>query len=266
MYDAILLRYGEIFLKGKNKNMFENKLISNIKLISGVDKVKLLRARPVLDYFSEHHILKRVLGLVSYSPAIKVEKDLDSIKQKAVELLKGKKGQFKVVTKRSDKRFPLKSPEINVEVGKFIESSLKNLEFSFKDPDYVLNLEINQDGAYLFMEVFPCFGGLPVGVEGKVTLLYEGKESVVAGWLMMKRGVGLDIFPVKKLNGADFEILQKFSPKKIMILDKLYDNSLVSGQNFVNLKDYEFENKVFRPLVAFSKKEILDRYEDIKKA
>jgi len=266
MYDTILLRYGEIFLKGKNKNVFENKLVSNIKKISGVGEVKLLRARLVVNYFSEHCLLRRVLGLVSYSPATKVEKDLDEIKKEAVSLLKDKKGKFKVVTKRSDKRFPSTSPEINVEIGKFIEASLESLEFAFKDPDYVLNLEINQDGAYLFTEVVPCFGGLPVGVEGKVTLLYEGEESIVAGWLMMKRGVGIDIFPVKKLNGADFEILQRFSPTKIMVLEELYENSLVSGQNFSNLKDYGFENEIFRPLIAFSDSEINEKYEDIKKA
>ncbi|MBU1111868.1 MAG: THUMP domain-containing protein [archaeon] len=265
MYDTILLRYGEIFLKGKNKKVFENKLVRNIKAISGVNEVKLLRARLVVDYFSELVLLRRVLGLVSYSPAVKVEKDLDVICKKAVSLLKGKKGKFKVVTKRSDKRFPLESPEINVEVGKFIESSLKDLEFSFKDPDYILNLEINQDGAYLFTDVFPCFGGLPVGVEGKVTLLYEGFESVVAGWLMMKRGVGLDIFAVKKLTEEDLEILQKFSPKKITVLGKLSGNSLVSGQSFNNLKDYGFSGGIFRPLIAFSSEEILGRYEGIKR-
>jgi len=260
-YGCLLLRYGEIFLKGKNKVVFERKLVSNIKKIIGVE-VRLLRARLVTEYINDHEKLRRILGLVSYSPAIRVDKEMDDIKKAALGVLRLKKGTFKVVTKRSDKRFPIKSPDLNVQLGQYIESSLKNLEFSFKDPEHVLNVEINQEGAYLFTEVISCFGGLPVGVEGKVTLLYEGMESIVAGWLMMKRGVGLDVFCLDKVK--DLEILQKFSSNEIKVLDNLNKSSLVSGQNFDNLKDYKFDQAVFRPLVAFSEREIKEKFDKIK--
>ena len=112
-YNSILLRYGEIFLKGKNRSMFERKLILNIEHIAKV-KVKHLRSRLVVDYFANHIILKKIFGLVSYSPALKIETNVEEIKKWSLKLLKGKKGVFKIKTKRSDKRFPIKSRRLEV--------------------------------------------------------------------------------------------------------------------------------------------------------
>ncbi len=262
--DYILLRYGEIFLKGHNQSFFEDKLIENLRKIAGVPKVKKVRGRLIIDYFSEHHKLQQVFGLVSYSPAIKVEKEMEKIQQKAVELLRGKKGTFKIEPKRSDKSFPLTSPEINIVLGKYIEAHT-SLTFDGINPQHLLGVEINQDGAYLFIEIVPCFGGLPTGVEGKVALLVEDEASILAGLLMMKRGCY--VVPIG-FKAKDVSLLQKFSPmplqfnvvKSFSEVERFMQErelpALVVGQKFEEYKRLGFSGVVLRPLVAYDYTEI----------
>ena len=272
-YNYILLRYGEIFLKGKNRGTFERKLVNNIKKITGISEIQLLRGRIISPYFAEHNNLKKVFGLTSYSPAIKVGKDVEIIKKSVLNLMKDKKGTFKVITKRSDKRFPIKSPDFNVQLGIFLEKEVEDLTFSFKEYDYEINVEINQEAAYLFNEKIPCLGGLPVGVEGKVGLIYENEANLVAGLLMMRRGADVKVFSLNDISEGSLDLLQKFSPKEINF-EKIEDISnlsnekltLVSGQNFTNFKEYDGLEKdlsegiikklIFRPLIGFSKEEI----------
>ncbi len=260
LYDSILLRPGEIFLKGLNIGYFEQKLINNLQKIAGVKPRKKLRGRLILDFFPEHSSLKRVFGLTSYSPAVKVEKSMEAIRQKSLELLVGKKGTFKIEPKRSDKSFPLTSPEINMTLGKFIEENT-SLRFEGKNPDHLLGIEINQDGAYLFTEIVPCFGGLPTGVEGRVALWVEDSASILAGLLMMKRGCDVVSICFK---AKDVSLLQKFSPVKITLkvvkdfveLERFVRENkllvLVSGQRFEQYKEYSAKLTVLRPLVAYS--------------
>ena len=215
VYDTILLRYGEIFLKGANKGIFEHKLTENIAKmlkkegVSGL-KVRNSRGRMLLPYFPAHAALRRVYGLVSYSPAVHVEKNTEKIQQKAVELLRGKTGTFRISTKRSDKSFPVPSPEFNRLVGEQVEKHTK-LRFSSAAPEITLVIEINQEGAYLFFESIACAGGLPAGVEGKVLLLVEGEASLLAGLLFLKRGCSIvpvafaekDISPLRHLDHTE---------------------------------------------------------------
>ncbi len=252
-FTHLLLRMGEIFLKGENQAYFEKKLIENVGKLSG-RKTEKLRFRLILEYFPEHKLLKRVFGLTSYSPAVRAGKDLEEIKKAASDLLAGLKGTFRIETRRADKSFPLKSPEVNVEVGKFIEKN-SGLIFDFQKPERVLSIEINQDGAYLFLETIRCFGGLPVGAEGSVALLLENKNpsrpkgrgifnvsdtlhdngklmqnnpttvnrkvsdtneaSILAGLLFMKRGC--NIFPVAFAGKGekDISLLQEYYPRKL---------------------------------------------------
>jgi len=255
--EYVLLRYGEIFLKGKNRSFFEKRLIDNIKKITEINKVKKLRSRLIADYFPKHSKLKNVFGLTSYSPAFFADKDMEKIKEKALSIIKNKQGSFKIETKRSDKTFPLKSPEINVLVGEFIEKNT-NLKFSFENAENILKIEINQQGAYFFFDTIQCFGGLPTGVEGEIYLLVENEASLLAGLLMMKRGCS--IVPLSSRN-KDISLLQKFSPEKLELnaindLYKLKEEVLVIGQNFDNLKKYDPESMIFRPLIAYSDKKI----------
>lgn len=265
IYDAVLLRYGEIFLKGKNKSFFERKLFRNIKVLTGIKNIKKLQSRLVADYFPEHTRLRNVFGLTSYSLAVQAEKDPEKIKQKALAMLHHKKGTFRVETKRADKHFPHISPEFNALVGKFVEKECRDLKFSFKNPDIVLNIEINQGGAYLFLETVSCPGGLPAGVEGTVILLVEDKTSVLAGLLFMKRGC--NIIPVS-FGEKDLSLLQKFSPSPLklkivqdiseleMLGSKYGISILVSGQHFKRYKKYDTQLLLMRPLISYTDVEI----------
>jgi adenylyl- and sulfurtransferase ThiI len=263
--DTILLRYGEIFLKGKNRNYFEKKLVENIKKIAAVKKIKKLRSRFVVDFFKSHSNLRKVFGLTSYSPSFRVEKDIMAIKKKALEMLDEKGGSFKVNSKRSDKTFLVKSPDLNVLVGEHVESN-SELKFSFSNPDNILKIEINQEGAYLFFETIECFGGLPTGVEGKVDVLIENEASLLAGLMFMKRGC--NIFPVSFYK-KEISLLQKFSPIKLELkiikdLSELRGEVLVVGDNFDNLKEHEVELMVMKPLIAFNEEKIGKELEKFK--
>ena len=262
-YTHILLRPGEIFLKGKNIGTFERKLVENIKKLTSVHKVKKLRGRFIIDYFTENEKLKSVFGLTSYSLALKSETGLEKIKKNSLKILNeffkkndDKINTFRVETKRSDKTFPIKSPELNVIIGKYLEEN-SELEFKFKKQDITLHIEINQEGVYLFTEKINCFGGLPTGVSGKVNLLIENYASLLAGLMFMKRGC--DVIPLA-YSKQDISLLQKYSPQKLKLkivkdLSEFNKEVLVVGDNFDNKKDYPV-NLVFRPLIAFSNKEI----------
>ncbi len=264
LYDTILLRYGELFLKGKNRPLFEKKLVENIKKIAVGPKIRKIQGRLVADYFSEHTKLRNVFGLVSYSPALRAEKKEKSILEAAAVLLKGKKGTFKIETKRSDKSFLTTSMEFNKIAGMFIEKNTA-LSFCSENPETVLGIEINQDGAYLFLETISCFGGLPTGVEGKALLLVENEASLLAGLLFMKRGCS--VIPVA-FGDKDISLLQKFSPTTLSL--KLVQNFeelerisregkvevLVCGQNYDACQSYSTKLLIMRPLIAHNAQKI----------
>ena len=271
-YDTILLRYGEIFLKGKNKGIFERKLVENVRKMAtraGVSRPQIIKSqgRLLLGYFPEHLVLRRVFGLTSYSPAVHVEKNVDKIQHKAVELLQGKTGTFKVITKRSDKSFPIISPEFNRMVGTYIEQKTPLL-FSPASPEVILEIEINQEGAYLFFETIICGGGLPTGVEGKAVLLVEDEADLLAGLLFMKRGCS--VFPVA-LAEKDISVLQAFSPAELKLhlvkdfpeleglATKKEISILVNGQVLGDKAKYKTNLMVMKPLVAYSKKQIQEQ-------
>lgn len=272
--DYLLLRYGEIFLKGGNIKQFERKLRENIREIAGIKEIKQLRCRLILDYFDRHRLLRRVFGLVSYSPVDFVEKDLEKIKAKSLEMVRGLKGTFKVETQRSDKTFSIKSPELNILIGRFIEEN-SSLKFARDNPDHLLGIEINHQGVYLFTETVQCFGGLPTGVEGKAGLLVEDKNSLLAGLLMMKRGCDLVLVGFKKF---EIDLLQRFSPTKLELkvvkdFSELEDflaqkkiSVLVSGQRFEDYQKLKTHLMILRPLVAFGKEEakrLLKEYNEV---
>lgn len=258
-YTHLLVRYGELFLKGKNRGTFELKLWDNIKAITGINVSIKTQGRAILPYFNEHASLKRVFGLSSYSPTVRVEQNTEAIKKALVMMLSGRLGMFRVVTNRADKRFPVKSPELNVLLGRHIESHT-SLRFSLENAQILIGVEINQKGVFLFTETISCFGGLPTGVEGKVVLLLEDKASVLAGLLMMKRGVS--VFPAG-FHHADISLMQKYSPARIT--SKLvgtygeleqYAASfgigvMVTGEMFSTLRENKTSMMVLKPLVAY---------------
>lgn len=269
---SIILRYGELFLKGRNRRFFERKLMDNLKDQLNLGKIYRLQGRLMVSYFQEHHSLRNVFGLVSYSPALRAGSDLPQIKEQALKILQSKTGTFKIDTKRSDKTFHFKSMELNRIVGEYIEEN-SNLVFKMEKPDHTLYIEINEKGIYLFTEIVPCCGGIPTGAEGKVLLLLENEASILAGILMMKRGA--KIVPISVHGKKDLSLLQKYSPQELKLrqfnsMKEIENYATLKGINafvrsnlFENVKEEESSLVIFKPLVSYSPEKIktqLDLY------
>ena len=195
MRKVLLVRYGEVFLKGANRPHFLKLLTDNVKRavkpIGG--KVWLSDSRiyisDVEDMDECVRRVRKVFGLYSVSPAIECEKDLDVIAEQCIEMMKGKRGSFKVYGKRSDKKFPMNSLEFAAELGGRILESNPHLTVDIHTPQHKLRVEI-RDNCYICCEEIMAVGGLPMGSSGRAALLLSGGiDSPVAGYCMMKRGV-----------------------------------------------------------------------------
>ena len=195
MRKVLLVRYGEVFLKGANRPHFLKLLTDNVKRavkpIGG--RVWLSDSRiyvsDVEDMDECVRRVRKVFGLYSVSPAIECEKDLDVISEQCIEMMKGKRGSFKVYGKRSDKKFPMNSLEFAAELGGRILESNPHLTVDIHNPQHKLRVEI-RDNCYICCEEIMAVGGLPMGSSGRAALLLSGGiDSPVAGYCMMKRGV-----------------------------------------------------------------------------
>lgn len=209
MKKVLLIRYGEIILKGLNRPVFEEKLINNIKKsLQGLGKTAVIRSQariyiePVdedYDFAAAIERLKKVFGIVSVSPVLKVETDFEEIKRRSLEIVRerleksgGSRMTFKVESKRGDKRFPMESPEICARLGEYLLDNLPGLEVDVHSPSMTLYVEV-RESTYLYSERIPSYGGLPLGTNGKALLLLSGGiDSPVAGWMMAKRGVEIE--------------------------------------------------------------------------
>lgn len=203
---VILVRYGEIHLKGDNRPYFERLLLSAIKksLAAFPDaKVERGDGRYFVSGFEEADspeiisALKKVFGVHSVIPAYETKKELDAIAEEAIRQMdefieeNGKK-TFKVETKRSDKRFPMKSTEISMEVGGRILDHDPELKVDIHEPEMRVYIEVRRESAYVYTKVIPGQGGMPIGSSGKAMLLISGGiDSPVAGHMTAKRGVKL---------------------------------------------------------------------------
>ena len=196
MQDLLLVRYGEIFLKGLNRPYFIRALVRKIRYaVRGMGaEVRLNDGRIFVRGFSDLDEcvdrVTRVFGVHSVCPAVEMPKeDFDAICAKAVEMTEGLSGTFKVNARRSDKRYPMNSPAINEEAGYRILQAHPDLKVDVHNPEHVVNIEI-RDQAYLYVKVIPAVGGMPVGTNGNAALLLSGGiDSPVAGWMIAKRGV-----------------------------------------------------------------------------
>lgn len=203
--EIILVKIGEIVLKGLNRRMFEDVLVKNIKhAIYKFGKFEIVISQSTIyispedDDIDLDEVLEAVLkvfGIASVSKACVAPKDLEQIQKVAVKYLKNTLESiktFKVESKRADKRFPFKSPEISASVGGYILEKFPNLSVDVHNPDLVVNVEIREKSAYIRGEALHGAGGIPVGTGGKAAILISGGiDSPVAAWMMAKRGVQL---------------------------------------------------------------------------
>ena len=209
MKEVILLRYGEIHLKGRNRKFFENILLDNIKKsLKNIEcKVLQISGRYLVTDFdssNKHKIIqkmKNVFGLVSLSCAweIKTEqKEIEKLSLKFFEKISEnidlKNSSFKVSVNRADKKFPIHSDEFGAHIGGVILEKFENLKVNLRKPKIELIIEIRENGfTYILTEKIACVGGMPVGCSGQGLLMLSGGiDSPVAGYLMAKRGLILN--------------------------------------------------------------------------
>lgn len=196
-HDFIVIHYAEIGIKGKNRSVFENRLLRNIRrALEGLEyrSVKRVPGRLLLELSKGSDVkriserLGRVFGIASFSPAWSCRPDMKAIEAKSVDAMKGRKGSFRASAVRSWKQFKTGSTGVNERVGAAIVRKY-GLKVNLSKPKTNLAIEILPDMALLYTEKMEGPGGLPVGVSGKVVcLLSGGIDSPVAGILMMKRG------------------------------------------------------------------------------
>jgi len=204
MYERILVRYGDLTLKGKNKRVFLDKVNALVKEKVNNPRVtyelKHDRLYILLNGEDHHQIIKgldKVSGLSSYSLVTKTKRDIESIKKKALEVVKSEIGsyviKFKVETKRSDKSYPLLSPQITQIVAAHVLKNTDMLVVDVHKPELVLHVEVRLEAAFVYCKKIKGMGGFPVGVAGKGLLMLSGGiDSPVAGFLAMKQGVQIE--------------------------------------------------------------------------
>lgn len=205
MKEVILIKNGELALKGLNRRTFEDILKKNMKhRLESVGRFTFRTAQSTIvaepenedvDLDAAADIIGRVFGIAGYSRALAVEKEFQTILRNTVEYLGDEleaASTFKVEAKRSDKKFPLKSPEICREAGGYILNKFDHLKVDVYNPDVIVNIEIRDDYAYIHGKQIKGAGGMPVGSAGKACLLISGGiDSPVSGYMMAKRGLEL---------------------------------------------------------------------------
>lgn len=203
-YSEIMIRYGELSTKKKNRMRFINKLKNNMEHVLSIYpdvSVKTDRDRGHVylngtDYHEVAESLKEIFGIQAFSPSFKVEKNVDTLVKAVQEIMTSvyKDGMtFKITAKRSDHSFELDSRALNHTLGDAVFSVLPNIKAQIKQPDINLKVEIRDEAAYISYEDIRGAGGLPVGTSGKGMLMLSGGiDSPVAGYLALKRGVDIE--------------------------------------------------------------------------
>ena len=207
MDEIILLKLGELVLKGLNRRSFEDKLIANAqRRLRPFGKFKVYSKQSTLyveplnddcDLDGAYESMKHLFGVVGLSRARACAKDKDAMLRTAQEYLGDRLSAaktFKVESKRADKSFPMTSIQLSQYVGGELDELYPNLKVDVHHPELTVNLEVRDYAAYVHADPEPGAGGLPVGINGRaVSLLSGGIDSPVASWMIAKRGVALEM-------------------------------------------------------------------------
>lgn len=203
MEKAIIIRYCEIHLKGKNRGHFEKLLKENVqKSLKGINHTfMVMHSRYLIENFDESDYeiitekLRKIAGVHNYSLAYVVPNDFNEILKAAERICEGKKGSFRVTTNRADKTFSPDSMETSMLLGgRLLEKYGNNIKVDVKNPDFTVFVDIREDKkTFVYSETVPCMSGMPVGSAGKGLLLISGGiDSPVAGYMMCKRGMKIE--------------------------------------------------------------------------
>lgn len=225
--EVILCKFGEVVLKGANRQSFESQLIKELRRRAsphGVFKIYFKQSTVYVEPLNDscdmdgmYEAAKKVFGIVGVNRAAVCEKNMESIMALAREYLPEKlagKRTFKVDAKRSDKRFPLKSPEISREIGGVILSTVRGIKVDVHNPDVTVTVEVRDDNAYIRAGQEPGAGGLPLRSAGRGLLLLSGGiDSPVAGCMMAKRGL-----EIEALHFESFPYTSERAKEKVMQL------------------------------------------------
>lgn len=233
----ILVRYGEIALKGKNRGRFEKQLRQNLERAvqeygAGVNKMhgRFMISGPEENRDQIMERISKVFGVVSFSEVKEAALDIAEIKQLAREMagrLPAAKKEFRIETRRANKKFPYPSPEVSRIIGAHLQEHYPHLAVNLNRPAFTLAVEISYDRAYLYLDRVKGPGGLPVGISGRALLLLSGGiDSPVAGWLAQKRGLALEA-----LHFHSFPFTSQRSREKAVDLCR----KLAAGSGRINL-------------------------------
>jgi len=268
---CVIVRYSEIGLKGKNRVVFERKLVSNIQKCLRFNNIPFSRiSRPrgrIIVYADQCDCLRTVFGIASFSPAVETAPSLEALQQTTQPMLNrltsGK--SFRVSCQRLSGN--LHSREVEQELGAFVQQET-NAQVNLKHYDIKFGVELFEDKAFVFTDRIEGFGGLPVGSEGTVLALVENEADVVAALLVMKRGCAVVAAQRKPF---DVSLLTKYScalvkPKPINNIDELDSKIVVVGQTLSNFEKLPIKSLVLRPLITYSEKEIKAMLDEFKTA
>ena len=200
-YDHIMVRFGELSTKGKNKSDFIKVLAKNIRgVLSDFNGIEIIiRFDHIYVKLNDNdplrviELLQDVSGIQGLSLVLKTDPDIDNLKKVCLELVNQEEGKtFKVHAKRANKKYPIISDQINREIAKVILQNT-SLKVDVHNPDILVSIEIREEGAYVFTHTYKGAGGYPLGVGGKIMhMLSGGIDSPVAAFLLMKRGIKIE--------------------------------------------------------------------------
>ena len=206
MYNILKAKYGEIGVKGKNRYIFENKLIKNIKnMLKPLGDFNVYKEYGRIyvdleDYDYEEVIeeVKKVFGIVGVCPAVRAEKDYNKLKELALIMLEEKIEEgaksFKVESKRGDKNLKLTSQEMSLDIGGYLVSQVKDrIKVDVRNPEVKIKCEYRENHVMVYSDTVAGYGGLPLGTNGRaLSLLSGGIDSPVASWMVAKRGMEIE--------------------------------------------------------------------------
>ncbi|HAT4375220.1 TPA: tRNA 4-thiouridine(8) synthase ThiI [Clostridioides difficile] len=206
MYNILIVKYGEIGVKGKNRYIFENKLIRNIRnMLKPIGKFNVYKEYGRIyvdleDYDYEEVIeeVRKVFGIVGVCPGVRAKKDYDTLKEIALKMLEEKIDAgyktFKVESRRGDKSFGLTSQEMSMDIGGYLLSKVGDrINVDVRNPEVKIKCEYREFHTMVYSDTIPGYGGLPLGTNGRaMSLLSGGIDSPVATWMVAKRGMEVE--------------------------------------------------------------------------